>query len=156
MPTAEFTRLFFFLQIFESECESGLKSGLAESSLLMENTFVPELTDGREEGKFLALDLGGTNFRVMLLVLQEGKIVKEEVNSYLGVRSTTKRVCKLATFLVQVSYYSVAEATRLGPGEELFDFLAECIYDFVVKQGVLEVRMAALRINKRTLSLINL
>ena len=33
----------------------------------------------------------------------------------------------------QVEYYSVAEETRLGPGEKLFDFLAECIADFVQK-----------------------
>ncbi len=59
---------------------SGLESGLKDSSLLMENTFVPELMKGTEEGHFLALDLGGTNFRVMLLELKAGKITREEVN----------------------------------------------------------------------------
>lgn len=34
---------------------------------LMENTYIPELPDGTESGKYLALDLGGTNFRVLLL-----------------------------------------------------------------------------------------
>ena len=34
----------------------------------------------------------------------------------------------------QVEYYSVAEETRLGPGEKLFDFLADCIGDFVEKK----------------------
>ena len=33
----------------------------------------------------------------------------------------------------QVEYYSVAEETRLGCGDKLFDFLAECIADFVHK-----------------------
>ena len=33
----------------------------------------------------------------------------------------------------QVEYYSVAEETRLGSGDKLFDFLAECIADFVHK-----------------------
>ncbi len=70
-------------QVFESEMSSGLRDGLSSSSLLMENTFVPELTDGTEEGHFLALDLGGTNFRVMLLVLHEGKIAKEEVKAFI-------------------------------------------------------------------------
>ena len=32
-----------------------------------------------------------------------------------------------------VEYYSVAEEIRLGSGEKLFDFLAECIADFVMK-----------------------
>ncbi len=59
--------------------EQGLKDGLKSSSLLMENTYVPELIDGSEDGNFLALDLGGTNFRVMLLVIEKGKITKEEV-----------------------------------------------------------------------------
>ncbi len=38
-----------------------------------------------------------------------------------------------------MSYYTVSESTRLGEGEKLFDFLAECIYDFVQKQGIIEV-----------------
>ncbi len=93
---------------FESELEKGMKDGLKGSSLQMENTYVPELCNGKEEGAYLALDLGGTNFRVMLLELKSGKIVREEV-----------------------AYYQVEEATRLGPGTVLFDFLASCIADFV-------------------------
>jgi hexokinase len=93
---------------FEDELEKGLKAGLKASSLQMENTYVPELTNGKEEGCYLALDLGGTNFRVMFLEMTSGKIVKEEV-----------------------TYYTVQEATRLGPGDKLFDFLAECIADFI-------------------------
>ncbi len=46
----------------------------------MENTFVPELLIGEEEnGCYLALDLGGTNFRVMLLAFDKGRVDKEEV-----------------------------------------------------------------------------
>jgi len=30
-----------------------------------------------------------------------------------------------------MAYYSVEESTRLGPGDKLFDFLAQCISDFV-------------------------
>ncbi len=32
----------------------------------------------------------------------------------------------------------MSEPTRLGPGEALFDFLAECIHDFVQKNGLSE------------------
>ena len=96
--------------VFEAELEKGMAQGLKGSSLQMENTYVMDLTNGTEQGKYLALDLGGTNFRVMLLEMEAGKIVKE-----------------------QVDYYSVPEETRLGPGTKLFDFLASCISDFVLK-----------------------
>lgn len=106
------------------------------SSLQMENTFLPELCDGSgkvvfnsnfliqqltityfqkicfvlstESGDYLALDLGGTNFRVILLRIKAGAVDSEEVQ-----------------------YYQVPENVRLGPGSELFDFLAECIHSFM-------------------------
>ena len=51
------------IRVFEEQLELGMEHSLAKSSLQMENTFVPEMTDGTETGRFLALDLGGTNFR---------------------------------------------------------------------------------------------
>ena len=57
------------------------------------NSFA-ELPNGSEEGTYLALDLGGTNFRVMLMEMSAGKIIKEEV-----------------------AYYMVQDQTRLGPGK---------------------------------------
>ena len=50
-------------------------------------TYVTELPTGRESGSFLALDLGGTNFRVILVELEAGtrsvkmKSSKHEVTS---------------------------------------------------------------------------
>ena len=35
-------------------------------------TYVRQLPNGEEEGKFLALDLGGTNFRVVLIDIAPG------------------------------------------------------------------------------------
>ena len=35
-------------------------------------TYVTQLPTGRESGKFLALDLGGTNFRVILVEITSG------------------------------------------------------------------------------------
>lgn len=61
-----------------------------------------------EQGQFLALDLGGTNFRIILLVLKNGKVVNEKVK-----------------------HYHIVEELRLGCGERLFDYLAECVSDFV-------------------------
>jgi len=104
------------VEVFESELDKGLESGLAGSSIQMENTFIPELLDGTENGKYLALDLGGTNFRVILLEIEKGKIKNETID-----------------------YYSVEESLRLGPGVDLFKFLAECIKDFIGKQNLIGV-----------------
>jgi hexokinase len=79
---------------FLSEMDKGMKDGLKSSCLQMENTFVVETTTtAGAKGKFMALDLGGSNFRVILLELTDGLITREEV-----------------------AYYTVVEAKRLGPG----------------------------------------
>lgn len=78
------------------------------SSLQMENTYIPELPNGSEEGTYLALDLGGTNFRVILLELSKGEILKEDFK-----------------------FYHISDEARLGCGLSLFDYLAECVKDFM-------------------------
>ena len=44
-----------------------------EASVKCFPTFVRELPTGKEHGKFLALDLGGTNFRVLVIDIAENK-----------------------------------------------------------------------------------
>lgn len=106
--------------VFEDEMKLGLaKNPQKTSSLQMENTFIPQLPNGSEVGKFLALDLGGTNFRIILLELQG---------------SNSSPICL-------TKHYTVPEVTRLGPGEKLFDFLADCIYDFTVENNLLGQRI---------------
>ncbi|XP_071439934.1 hexokinase-4-like [Hetaerina americana] len=106
---------------FVSEIEKGLArppGGPHASSLQMENTYIPELPNGTEEGLYLALDLGGTNFRVILLELAhspDGGKVKDS-----GLREEVKR-------------YDVPESLRLGEGTKLFDYLAYCIHDFMTE-----------------------
>lgn len=91
---------------FKSEMMSALNE--KSSSLQMENTYIPELPDGTEEGLFLALDLGGTNFRVILIEMRDGDILREEFK-----------------------FYHISDEARLGCGLELFDYLAECVADFM-------------------------
>jgi len=79
----------------------------------MENTYITSLLDGSECGQYLALDLGGTNFRVLLITLDKGRMVDQVI-----------------------SYYSVAEELRLGPGCHLFAFLASCIKAFLLEQAL--------------------
>uniref|UniRef100_A0A914S3T3 Phosphotransferase n=1 Tax=Parascaris equorum TaxID=6256 RepID=A0A914S3T3_PAREQ len=60
----------------------GLEGGLAKSTISMLPSFVPELPDGTEEGKFIAMDLGGTNLRVMLMNIEPGKpLTAEQFNT---------------------------------------------------------------------------
>lgn len=79
----------------------------------MENTYIPELPNGTETGRFLALDLGGTNFRIILLDFIEGKSTSEIVKRY-----------------------HIPDETRLGIGLDLFDHLAACVEDFVEENKI--------------------
>ena len=56
--------LFFFL------LQKGLQKQ-EESSVKCFPTYVRSLPNGKERGKFLSLDLGGTNFRVIVMELTE-------------------------------------------------------------------------------------
>ena len=54
--------------------EKGLdKKRHDEASVKCFPTYVRELPSGHECGKFLALDLGGTNFRVVLIEIGENE-----------------------------------------------------------------------------------
>lgn len=62
-------------QVFAQEMDLGLSSCEADrkkTCLQQEVTFVTRLPDGSEKGDFLSLDLGSTNFRVLLSTLKNG------------------------------------------------------------------------------------
>lgn len=61
-----------------------------------------------ERGKFLALDLGGTNFRVLLIHL------KGEDD-----------------FEMQSKIYAIPQSIMIGSGTQLFDHIAECLANFI-------------------------
>ncbi|XP_044011058.1 hexokinase-2-like isoform X2 [Aphidius gifuensis] len=102
--------------VFLSEMIKGIHQ--QDSSLQMENTYIPELPDGTEEGLFLALDLGGTNFRVLLLELVNGVVVREDVKKY-----------------------HIDAHLRTGSGIPLFEYLAECVSNFVISEGLQDVEL---------------
>ncbi|XP_059162251.1 hexokinase-1-like [Physella acuta] len=83
-----------------------------KSDLLMMNTFIRILLDGTEQGDYLGLDLGGTNFRVVLVRFKD------------GVADTTTQ------------YYELTDETLSGPSAGVFDFIAESVQDFLLKQGL--------------------
>ncbi|XP_038844377.1 hexokinase-2-like [Salvelinus namaycush] len=73
-------------------------------------TFVRAIPDGREKGDFLALDLGGTNFRVLRVR------VVEEMQKLLKMDS---KIC------------AIPQEIMLGTGEQLFDHIAACLAEFL-------------------------
>lgn len=93
-------------QTFNSEIEAALNE--RPSSLQCENTYIPELPNGSESGDFLALDLGGTNFRIMIVELKNSKIVFEHFK-----------------------YYHIEDEIRVSDGAKIYDFLAECLFNFL-------------------------
>uniref|UniRef100_A0A8C8S2C9 Hexokinase-3 n=1 Tax=Pelusios castaneus TaxID=367368 RepID=A0A8C8S2C9_9SAUR len=102
--------------LLRREMELGLrKETHATSSVRMLPTYVRATPDGSERGDFLALDLGGTNFRVLLVQVgsreQGGVQIVSEV-------------------------YSIPPEVTQGPGSELFDHIVTCIVDFQSKQGM--------------------
>lgn len=91
---------------FHSEMSKGLAGN--QSSLAMIPTFV-EMPAGNETGKFIALDLGGTNFRILEVVLNgKGKVhVTGESKFHLNKKDIT------------------------GTGKQLFDFITNSIKHFM-------------------------
>ncbi|KAH8278790.1 hypothetical protein KR018_009479 [Drosophila ironensis] len=75
-------------------------------------SYVQDLPSGKERGKYLALDLGGSNFRILLVTLDEG-----DVN-------------------IQAKSYVFPKHLMSGSAVELFDFLAEHVSNFCHDMGV--------------------
>ncbi|CAI5795630.1 hexokinase-4 isoform X1 [Lacerta agilis] len=99
----------------QKEMDRGLKLEThEEASVKMLPTYVRSTPEGSEVGDFLSLDLGGTNFRVMLVKVGEGEEKQWNVK--------TKH-----------QMYSIPEDAMTGTAEMLFDYISECISDFLDK-----------------------
>ncbi|NWS13694.1 HXK2 protein, partial [Pachyramphus minor] len=100
--------------LMRQEMELGLgQETHASASVRMLPTYVCHTPDGTEQGEFLALDLGGTNFRVLVVhVREEGIHMASEI-------------------------YVIPTAIMQGTGEALFDHIIDCIVDFQKKQDLM-------------------
>uniref|UniRef100_A0A3Q3RAN8 Phosphotransferase n=1 Tax=Monopterus albus TaxID=43700 RepID=A0A3Q3RAN8_MONAL len=78
-------------------------------------TFVRATPDGTEKGDFLALDLGGTNFRVLYV-----RVMEEEQK----VLKMDSQICAIPQDIMR------------GTGEQLFDHIAACLADFLDSQNL--------------------
>nr|XP_036858397.1 hexokinase HKDC1 isoform X1 [Manis javanica] len=98
-----------------AELEFGLKRNTHPlATVKMLPTYVCGMPDGTEKGKFLALDLGGTNFRVLLVKIRSG---------WRSVRMYNK-------------IFAIPLEIMQGTGEELFDHIVQCIADFLDYMGL--------------------
>uniref|UniRef100_A0A8C2KRG9 hexokinase n=1 Tax=Cyprinus carpio TaxID=7962 RepID=A0A8C2KRG9_CYPCA len=104
------------------ELERGLKKDShPTASVKMLPTYVYRTPDGTERGKYLALDLGGTNFRV--LVLRNVSVLhSQEMLSYFFI--IVLKSCLLLLLLFQ-----------------LFDHIVQCISDFLDYMGMKNTRL---------------
>jgi len=75
----------------------------------MNPTWVMDFPDGYETGKFLALDMGGTNLRVCEITLTENK----------------------SEFDIIQSKYRMPEELKTGHSDELWEYIADCLQQFV-------------------------
>jgi hexokinase len=97
------------MEILESEIERGLnKVTNFEAVLKMLPTYVCQMPTGKENIDVLALDLGGSNFRVLLIRLKENE----------------KPVILNKVFIVSESLMS-------GSGDKLFNHIANCLFLFI-------------------------
>ncbi|KAE9419122.1 hypothetical protein Angca_004211, partial [Angiostrongylus cantonensis] len=91
--------------------EQGLKKGTPPGvGLRMIPSYVRGIPNGSEVGDFLALDLGGTNFRVLLIRLKGSEAE------------------------IKGKIYEIPVSIQQGTGEKLFDHIAECIALFTNEQ----------------------
>ncbi|KAJ0087432.1 hypothetical protein Patl1_09552 [Pistacia atlantica] len=105
------------LRLVADSMAADMRAGLAVdggSDLKMILSYVDSLPTGNERGLFYALDLGGTNFRVLRVQLG-GKEERVE-----------------ATEFEQVS---IPQELMFGTSEELFDFIASGLAKFAQKEG---------------------
>uniref|UniRef100_A0A3Q3FWD0 Phosphotransferase n=1 Tax=Kryptolebias marmoratus TaxID=37003 RepID=A0A3Q3FWD0_KRYMA len=99
---------------FKDEMKKGLgKTTHHKACVKMLPTFVRATPDGTEKGDFLALDLGGTNFRVLHVQVKEQKVVKMDSQS-----------C------------AIPQEIMVGPGKQLFDHIAACLSKFLDTQNL--------------------
>lgn len=101
------------MSLLQIEMEKGLAAAThADADIKMFPTYVCSLPDGTERGDILALDLGGTNFRVLLVNLDSGEIkMKSKV-------------------------FVIPQSIMTGSGTQLFDHIATCLASFIFSENL--------------------
>ena len=105
------------INIIDLEMTTGLQNE-DKSSLGMLPTYVNALPNGSERGCYLALDLGGTNFRVLLVKIDDTP-------------DSAKPKIEMINEL-----FMVPEEVKVGVGEAFFDHIAKCMASFCQNNGL--------------------
>lgn len=97
-----------------TEFHKGLERDTHDTATIqMFNSYVRAIPDGTERGTYVTLDLGGTNFRILLATLGDDNKLEVENSTYV-----------LPMKIMQ------------GTGEGLFNYLADCIHKTVNAKGL--------------------
>ncbi|KAJ5375175.1 hypothetical protein N7517_007181 [Penicillium concentricum] len=105
--TVDRSKLKEIVNHFVKELEKGLT--VEGGNIPMNVTWVLDFPDGNEQGTYLALDMGGTNLRVCEITLTEEK----------------------SAFDITQSKYKMPEELRTGTAEELWEYIADCLQQFI-------------------------
>ncbi|GBF59558.1 hexokinase [Trichophyton mentagrophytes] len=105
--TVDTARLKKIVDHFVNELTKGLS--VEGGNIPMNVTWVLGFPTGNEQGTFLALDMGGTNLRVCEIVLSEEK----------------------GEFDITQSKYRIPEELKTGTSEELWEYIADCVQQFI-------------------------
>ncbi|KAL5041233.1 hypothetical protein BDW71DRAFT_201550 [Aspergillus fruticulosus] len=91
-----------------------LEEGLTryDGEIPMNVTWVPSFPTGHETGRYLAIDMGGTNLRICDVTLTEQK----------------------GAYTIEQDKYRLPAHLRKGKGDELWQFIAEKVDDFLAKR----------------------
>lgn len=99
-------KLISITEHFIQELNKGLSVG--GGNIPMIPGWVLDFPDGTEKGNYLAIDLGGTNLRIVLVKLGGDR-----------------------TFDTTQSKYALPASMRTGSADNLFNFIADCLKKFV-------------------------
>jgi len=105
------TKLKEIVKHFVGELQKGLDHEGATVAMLP--SFVTNRPTGKETGSYLALDLGGTNFRVCEVYLEGDS----------KVRLTQKK-------------FTIPDYAKCGQSDVLFDFLADSVLTFITENNI--------------------
>ncbi|KAI9645514.1 hexokinase [Ciborinia camelliae] len=105
--TVDTAKLKQITEHFVSELTKGLT--VEGGSIPMNPTWCMSFPDGYETGTFLALDMGGTNLRVCEIILTDEK----------------------SEFDIMQSKYRMPEELKTGSAEELWEYIADCLQQFI-------------------------
>uniref|UniRef100_A0A8C7WBK3 Hexokinase-2 n=1 Tax=Oncorhynchus mykiss TaxID=8022 RepID=A0A8C7WBK3_ONCMY len=113
--------LLDIMKRFRMELGNGLGQDTNPTATVkMLPTFVRSIPDGSEKGDFIALDLGGSAFRILRV-----KVSHE----------------KKQTVQMESQVYDTPEDIIHGSGTQLFDHVAECLGDFMEKQNIKDKKL---------------